>query len=107
MIKNRLKVLLLILPLLAFVPAWGQFDNAFQSTSTMQGSGSPYASEPTIGDNGMVEQPVEMVPNRGRGIGNPEDDPRDNPIGDAVPALLLLAGGYAVFAALRRRKAVR
>lgn len=105
--KNRLKTLLILLPLLASVPAWGQFDNAFQSTSTMMGSGSPYASNPTINSNGQAIY-GDYVPNRGRtveGISTPGDDDDDTivPVGSAVPVLLLLAGGYAAVVALRRR----
>ena len=103
--KNRLKKLLIILPLLASMPAWGQLDNAFQSTSTMPGSGSAYASDPTIGDNGMVEQPADIVPNRGR-TNTPNPERPSTPIGDAVPFLLLLAVGYGVVA-FCHRKAVR
>ena len=81
----------------------------FGSTSTMMGSGSAYSSTPTINSYGMAEAPLanpSAAPNRGRGIINPPSGGEVTPIGDAVPFLLLLAGGYAVFAALRRRKTV-
>lgn len=84
--------------------------SSFGSTSSMMGSGSSYASDPSLNAYGMAEAPT-YAPNRGRtaGVVTPSDDPADDynqPIGDAVPFLLLLAGGYAAFAALRRRKAV-
>jgi len=106
--KSILKVILVAIPLLASVPAMAQMDNAFQSTSTMAGSGSAYASDPTIGSNGMVEQPA-ATPNRGRtaftpGEGKEEDHQVDDtPIGSALPALLLLAGAYAGVVAVKRR----
>ncbi len=115
--KNRLKTLLILLPLLAALSPWGQFDNAFQSTSTMPGSGSPYASNPGINGAGQATY-GDYVPNRGRTEGEGEDDDDDSdihhgesgtdrpglPVGSAVPALLLLAGGYAAVVAYRRRR---
>jgi len=125
--KSILKVILVAIPLLAFVPAMAQFDNAFQSTSTMAGSGSQYASSPT-----MVASYECAVPNRGRTTGHDFADRDGNglcdncnlpstnhnagtdtgetevenqiPLGPALPALLLLAGAYTAVIALRRRK---
>ncbi len=81
--------------------------SGFSSTSTMMGSGSSYASEPTMNANGMVEEPVAK-PNRGRtNTPNPEieEDDTANPIGDAVLPLLLLAGVYGFYSYRRRKQA--
>jgi len=109
--KSIFKVFMVIIPLLAFVPAMAQFDNAFQSTSAMAGSGSNYASAPSINSYGQATY-GDVVPNRGRtdewddidDPDNPEGDDNPNPIGSAVPAMLLLAGTYAGVVAIRRRR---
>jgi len=111
--KSILKLILVAIPLLAFVPAMAQFDNAFQSTSTMAGSGSEYASDPTIGADGAASYSSAPQSNRGRTIGNlpgTEGELSDQqtydptPLGSALPALLLLAGAYTAVIALRRRQ---
>jgi len=105
--KSILKLILVAIPLLASVPAMAQFDNAFQSTSTMAGSGSAYASDPTITANGTVEEPIATAPNRGRttpGTPGGGGTQQGSPIGSALPTLLLLAGAYTAVIALRRRK---
>ena len=66
----------------------------FRSTSTMPSSGSSLSSaeELTIGE----ETPAPSGPKR-VGPGKPPADPFDDPLTDAVPCLLLLAIGYAIY----------
>ncbi len=81
--------------------------SGFSSTSTLMGSGSSYASEPSMNANGMVEEPVAK-PNRGRtAIPTPGDNDDDvvTPIGDVVLSLLLLAGVYGFYSYRRRKQA--
>ena len=108
--------LMVIGMLLVSMPAMAQWGNdnqvgatapstTFQSTSSMSGSNSAYSSNPSIGDNGMASQPnaVQQAPSS-RGISNRHnliENPDDNPIGDAVLPLLLLAAAYGA----RRRSA--
>ena len=109
--------------LLVSMPAMAQFSNndpfaatapttTFHSTSTLTGSGSEYSSNPTISDNGSATQPyaaprmIGARRNDGGSIAPPDDEDEDykeNPIGDALLPLMLLAVGYA--AARRRVKA--
>ena len=81
----------------------------FQSTSTMSLSGSslPCAAVDMIIDDGMSNAentaprgPQRVSPDR------PPEDPFNDPIGDAVLPLLLMAAGYAI-CAWRRSKLVR
>jgi hypothetical protein len=72
----------------------------FHSTSAMPSVGSSLSTTPNIAvdDAGMTVTPG---PKRSR----PSDwnDPYDNPVGDAVLPLLLLAAGYVFFIARKRR----
>ncbi len=77
----------------------------FQSTSALAGSGSDYSSNPTIGDDGTAAQPnaeAAQAPMARKisGRHNLIETPEDNPIGDALLPLMLLAVGYM---AVRRR----
>ena len=65
----------------------------FRSTSTMPSCGSSLSSakELTIGE----ETPAPSGPKR-VGPDTPPGDPFDEPLGDAVLPLLLLAAGYAI-----------
>lgn len=71
----------------------------FQSTSTMSGSGSTLSST----TNAIIEsnEPNAQSDNgfSGPRKARPEDndDPYDDPLTDAVPCLLLLAIGYAIY----------
>ncbi|MCQ2347719.1 MAG: hypothetical protein MJZ65_00855 [Paludibacteraceae bacterium] len=120
MLQNHTSVCVLIgLLLCVSVGLSAQTDGAvapsagFGSTSSMVGSGSAYSSTPTINSYGYANQ-SDYVANRGRmglpGDGSGTTDKEDgnepglnDPIGDAVPFLLLLAAGYAFLA--RRKKA--
>ena len=80
----------------------------FQSTSTMQGSGSAYSSKPMLNSNGMATyegasySPAEVYggPHRAR-----PTDQSNTPIGDAVLPLTLMCLLAAGVVYLRRRRA--
>lgn len=73
----------------------------FRSTSTMPSCGSSLSSaeELTIGE----ETPAPSGPKR-VGPSKPPADPFEDPLTDAVPCLLLLAVGYALY--LRRKNSL-
>ena len=80
----------------------------FQSTSALQGSGSQYSATPMLGADGTatldgaVSTPAQAPSGPRRTISNP-DDSEENPIGDAVLPLLLLACAFLFWRARRRR----
>ena len=81
----------------------------FHSTSAMTGSGSclpiaavsgvTSAEEYINGDKGHNPSGPKRV-----GPGSPPADPFDDPLGDAVPCLLLLAAAYALRVARKRHQ---
>ena len=106
--------------LIVSVPAMAQFGTqdmfnaqapgaTFQSTSTIMSSGSEYSSNPSIGDDGTASTPNADEPQQAnaRRIGvrhNLIEVPDDNPIGDVVLPLLLLAAVYGVKCIVYRHK---
>ena len=91
-----------------------QPNSAFQSTSTMMGSGSSLSSNPTINENGTASAPASApakAPGMRKSLGLP-DAPNiegvqgNTPIGDAVLPLLLMAAAFAGVTYLRRRKSL-
>lgn len=89
---------------------------AFQSTSTMVGSGSTYASQPMLNMDGTASY---KAPSYGPAYApggprksssdpiNPEEDDVELPVGDGTWILMFLAIGYAFFVAWRRMVAKR
>ena len=91
----------------------------FQSTSTMQGSGSAYTANPVLNEDGTAASPTDRssgprkvgaLPGTGGGSVDMPDTSKagDNtPIGDAVLPLMLMAvmAGGVIY--LRRRKAAQ
>ena len=89
----------------------------WQSTSTMQGTGSSYAPQVTaVGATGVTDMAATTAssspakaPSGPRRIGNfdnvPEGGSQENsyPIGDAVLPLLLFAGAFLIWRAARPR----
>ena len=107
--------------LLVSMPAMAQWGNdnqvgasapstTFQSTSTMSGSNSAYASNPNIDNDGMAAAPSNrrtIGARRNDEIGNPTVDPEDEgnePIGDAILPMLLLAAAYGAVRVYRRKR---
>ena len=84
----------------------------FQSTSVMQTSGSVYASQPAINENGTaVYNAAEGTQSQRPGggprkmdVNTPTTDP-NAPLGDAVLPLMLMAIAFCGVVYLRRRKA--
>ena len=117
-------VALMALPALAQTFGTQQVEQpnaAFQSTSTMMGSGSTYSANPTLNNDGTATYngaAASSGPRRGKmetgGSGQLEDetiggDPNGpgNPIGDAVLPLMLCAFAFCAITYLRRKKALK
>ena len=88
---------------------------AFQSTSTMMGSGSSYSANPTLNSDGTASYngAAASGPRKAKkdddlfGGETVSGDPKDpQPLGDAVLPLLLMAFAWAM-ARMIRRKAVK
>ena len=87
----------------------------FQSTSTMQSSGSVYTPNPTIGSDGTASNPSATTETsttskpggpRKIDIYTPETDP-NAPVGDEMVPLLIISMLYVGYLLLRRRKEAR
>ena len=81
----------------------------FRSTSTMQGSGSTYSSNPMLNAEGQAtyttqESSPAYSPGCPRRIITPGNSGIQQPIGDALIPLLLMVMAYATSVLLRRRK---
>lgn len=85
----------------------------FQSTSSMPGSGSEYSSNPTLNADGTAAYQGEAnsssktnhQPRRAKkDENNPVIDGGDNPIGDAVLPLLLMALAFCGVVYYRRKR---
>ena len=113
-------VALMALPTMAqtFGKMYAEQPNAaFQSTSTMKGSGSTYSANPTLNTdgtasyNGAASTPAKAPggPHRAPDPLTPEtyDDGFDSPLGDAVLPLLLCALAFCGVIYFRRRKVVK
>ncbi len=116
--KNNIATLIVIVMLAVFaLPAKAQQFNtfggavapqaSFQSTSTMQGSGSAYSSNPMINSDGTASyegasySPAQAPsgPNKAKQGWTIEG----TPIGDAVLPLMLCALAYLIVRATRKR----
>ena len=96
-----------------------QFENEqpqvqFQSTSTLQGSGSTYSSTPTLNEDGTAynpaaaSSPAKSGPRRILpGTPSTEGDPGNVPVGDAVLPLALMAMAFAGVVYFRRKREAR
>ena len=81
----------------------------FQSTSTMQGSGSTYSSNPMLNAEGQAtyttqESSPAYSPGGPRRSNTPGAIGTQQPLGDALIPLLLMVMAYATSLLLRRRK---
>ena len=125
--KNMKRIVMIIMAVaLVALPtmaqSFGQEDQLqtqFQSTSTLQGSGSTYSANPSLNADGTAYNPAEAsapahAPRAGSGpkkasMGLPDlpntTGKQDNtPIGDAVWPLMLMALAYLGVRVFRARK---
>ena len=90
----------------------------FQSTSTLQGSGSAYSASPAINADGTAYSPAATPGKNIRRATKDEDDDEivivtpgqggsQAPIGDAVLPLLLMAMAFAGMTYIRKRRTVK
>ena len=93
----------------------GQFSSpaiAFRSTSMMAGSGSAYSSSPTLNENGIAtysgesESSSNQAPSGPRRMVTPGAGGTQQPIGDALLPLLLMAMLFTGTVYYRRKKTV-
>lgn len=108
-----------LLPLAANAQDW-QNENAqnWQTTSTMQGSGSAYSPQVTavgaVSASEMSSTTTPYSPNR-LGVRKSKEDPTDpgvtddpsSPVGDAMVPLMVMAAAMAGVVYLRRRRAIK
>ena len=124
--KNMKRIVMIIMAVaLVALPtmaqSFGQEDQLqtqFQSTSTLQGSGSTYSANPSLNADGTAYNPAEssspaQAPRAGSGprkSGLFPDAPNTSgqqgnvPVGDPVLPLLLFAGAYLAWSLFFRRK---
>lgn len=114
--KNMKRIVMILMAVaLIALPTMAQQDQ-WQSTSTMQGTGSSYAPQVTaVGASGVSDMakttesysPAKAPSGPRRVIGtNPEggEGSNDSPIGDAVLPMLLCAVVFCGVIALRRKR---
>ena len=114
--KKRIMMIIMAVALIA-LPTMAQQDQ-WQSTSTMQGSGSTYSSQVTgVGATGVdnmattteTYSPSPAAAGRRRAFDNPgEYGQGESPVGDALIPLLLCACMYlSVRVFLKRKRALK
>ena len=111
--KNRMILFAVGMLMACLLPQAALAQQEWQSTSTMQGSGSAYswqgtaagaAGVATMGATSSAPAKAPGGPKRLPGGPTEPDQSQDSPIGDAVLPLLLMAAGFGLYTALRRRK---
>jgi hypothetical protein len=115
--KKILSILVLGTLMACLVPAYAQSAQEWQSTSTMQTSGSVYTPQVTAVGATTIAEPATTTessspakassgPRRAGewGTGLPEYGQGPSPIGDAVLPLMLMALAFGGVVALRKRR---
>jgi ABC-type phosphate transport system substrate-binding protein len=107
--KARIVMIIMAVALIA-LPAMAQ---DWQSTSTMQGSGSTYSSQVTGVGAASVDNmattttdsysPAKAGQRRLPGGTNEPNQSEDSPVGDALIPLMLFACAYLIIRAMRRK----
>ena len=115
-LKNMKKIVMILMAVaLIALPTMAQEDQ-WQSTSSMQGSGSAYSSQVTaVGAtdiNSMATTTESYTPAKApsgprKAFDNPGDIGQgESPIGDAVLPMLLMAIAFGGYIAIKRRKLI-
>ena len=109
--KARIVMIIMAVALIA-LPTMAQQDQ-WQSTSTMQGSGSTYSSQVTGVGAASVDNmattttdsysPAKAGQRRLPGGTNEPNQSEDSPVGDALIPLMLFACAYLIIRAMRRK----
>ena len=90
-----------------------QLQTQFQSTSTLQGSGSVYSANPSLNADGTAYNPAEastqaqspaQAPSGPRRVGPVKTEGDPTPLDDAVLPLMLMALAYLGMRVFRARK---
>ena len=113
--NNIMMILVLGMLMVCLLPLAlnAQTAQEWQSTSSMQGSGSAYSSQVTaVGATGVGSvatttyspSQTSFGPRRSKEKNEDLNGNPESPIGDAVLPLLLMAAGFGLYTALRRRK---
>ena len=118
--RKKLVLLMILAAALMALPALAQSfganqteqpNAAFQSTSTMTGSGSSYSANPTLNSDGTAtyqnaapsKVPAGSGPHKSGPI-NPGPDPKEGPLGDTLFPLLLMSLAFGMFVYFRRKR---
>ncbi len=118
--RKKLVLLMILAAALMALPALAQTfganqaeqpNAAFQSTSTLSGSGSSYSANPTLNSDGTAtyqnaapsKVPAGSGPHKSGPI-NPGPDPKEGPIGDALFPLLFMSLSFGMFVYFRRKR---
>ncbi len=105
------KIIMIIMAVALYaLPAMGQKNMDFRSTSIMQGSGKYVAPVTAVGATSAAStySPAQAPSGPRRGFidpNNPGNQSNESPIGDAVLPLLLMAMAFAGVVYFRKRKA--
>lgn len=86
----------------------------FQSTSTMNGSGSSYSANPTLSGDGTATyegaSSASSGPHKAKRAADPintDDDLPEGPLGDAVLPLLFMSLAFGMFVYFRRKQTLK
>ncbi len=122
--RKKLVLLMILAAALMALPALAQTfganqteqpNAAFQSTSTMTGSGSQYSANPTLNSdgtatyNGASASSPSKGPNKAKkewgdsGLGGDPNEPGE-PVGDALLPLLFMSLAFCGYLYLRRKR---
>lgn len=120
--KSVKKMIIVVMAAVLALPAMAQWEtdeqqnaarpsSTFQSTSTMQSSGSSYSTNPMLNADGTATYnaasyaPAQAPSSGPRKVAPPAPEGPPTPVGDGVWALLLIAAAYAAWSTLRRKAA--
>ena len=119
--RKKLVLLMILAAALMALPALAQTfganqteqpNAAFQSTSTLSGSGSSYSANPTLNsdgtatyDNATYSSPQNSGPRRAKMEDPITPDPSSKiPLGDALLPLLFMSLAFGMFVYFRRKR---